>query len=80
MITPLKILTVIALLLAATLVQAAEPEQMAQANALLASPALDYQKAQQALALYEAWGHNLRDCGRIHHGSTLVPIRQADKE
>ncbi len=53
MIHSLKILTVIALLLAATWVQAAEPEQMAQADALLSSPSLDYQKAQQALALYE---------------------------
>jgi tetratricopeptide (TPR) repeat protein len=44
---------VIALLLAATFVQAAESEQMAQADALLASPSLDYQKAQQALSLYE---------------------------
>jgi len=33
---------------------AAEPEKLAQADALLASPALDYLKAQQALALYEA--------------------------
>ncbi len=29
---------------------------------------------------YEACGHNLRECGRIQHGSTVVPIRQADKE
>jgi len=41
------------LLLAAPYAQAAGPEKMAQADALLASPALDYQKAQQALALYE---------------------------
>ena len=33
---------------------AGEPDKMAQADALLASPALDYQKAQQALALYES--------------------------
>ncbi len=53
MIHALKILAVIALLLSATFLQAAEPQQMAQADALLASPSLDYQKAQQALALYE---------------------------
>lgn len=52
----LKITALIALLLllSATFSPAAEPEKMVQANALLASPALDYQKAQQALALYEA--------------------------
>jgi tetratricopeptide (TPR) repeat protein len=33
---------------------AGEPDKMAQADALLASPALDYQKAQQAMALYES--------------------------
>ncbi len=49
----LKISAVIALLLSATILQAAEPEQMTQADALLASPSLDYRKAQQALALYE---------------------------
>jgi len=50
----LKIAAIIALLLpAAPYAPAAEPEKLAQADALLASPALDYQKAQQALALYE---------------------------
>jgi tetratricopeptide (TPR) repeat protein len=50
----LKIAAVIALLLlAAPYAPAAESEKMVQADALLASPALDYQKAQQALALYE---------------------------
>ena len=50
----LKISAIIALvLLAAPYALAAEPEKLAQADALLASPALDYQKAQQALALYE---------------------------
>ncbi len=33
---------------------AGEPDKRAQADALLASPALDYQKAQQAIALYES--------------------------
>ncbi len=49
-----NILAVIALLLfSAPFAQAAEPDKMAQADALLASPTLDLQKAQQALALYE---------------------------
>jgi tetratricopeptide (TPR) repeat protein len=52
----LKISALIALLLllSAPFGQAAETDKMAQAGALLASPALDYQQAQQALALYEA--------------------------
>lgn len=33
---------------------AGDPEKMAQADALLASPALDYPKVQQAMALYES--------------------------
>ncbi|MCX5893990.1 MAG: hypothetical protein NTW80_13690 [Deltaproteobacteria bacterium] len=33
---------------------AGKPDKLAQADAWLASPALDYQKAQQALALYES--------------------------
>jgi hypothetical protein len=51
----LKIAALIALLplLSAPYALAAEPEKLAQADALLASPGLDYQKAQQALALYE---------------------------
>jgi tetratricopeptide (TPR) repeat protein len=48
------ILAVAVLLLSTTSALAAESDKMAQADALLASPALDYQKAQQALALYEA--------------------------
>ena len=32
----------------------AAPDKLAQADALLASPTLDYQKGQQALALYES--------------------------
>lgn len=52
----LKIAAIIALLLLLSVPfgLAAEPENLAQADALLASPALDYQKAQQTLALYEA--------------------------
>ncbi len=43
------------LLCCPTFVQAAgEPDKMAQADALLASSALDYQKAQQAKSLYES--------------------------
>jgi len=41
------------LLLAASSGQAAEPNKMARADALMESPALDYPQAQQALALYE---------------------------
>lgn len=33
---------------------AGEPDKMAQADALLASPTLDYQKARQAMVLYES--------------------------
>jgi tetratricopeptide (TPR) repeat protein len=47
------ILAVAVLFLSGASALAAEPEKLAQADALLASPALDYQKAQQALALYE---------------------------
>ncbi|MCL4500251.1 MAG: TRAP transporter TatT component family protein [Deltaproteobacteria bacterium] len=42
------------LLLTATFPQAAgEPDKMAQADGILASPSLDFQKAQSALVLYE---------------------------
>jgi tetratricopeptide (TPR) repeat protein len=51
----LKIAAIIAvLLLSVPFALAAEPEKLAQADALLASPALDYQKAQQAMSLYES--------------------------
>ena len=50
----LKILAIMALLLSAAFGQAAEPDKMAQADALLKSPTLDFQQAQQALTLYEA--------------------------
>ncbi len=50
----LKILLVFALLLMAAPLQAAGPDQMAQAKAILDSPTLDYQAAQEALALYES--------------------------
>ncbi|MGA8570972.1 MAG: TRAP transporter TatT component family protein [Desulfobaccales bacterium] len=43
----------VALLLAASGGQAAAPDKMARADALMKSPALDYQQARQALALYE---------------------------
>jgi tetratricopeptide (TPR) repeat protein len=51
-----RIIVVIGLLLgcAAYGQAAGEPDKMAQADALLAGPTLDYQKAQQALALYES--------------------------
>ncbi len=52
----LKIAAIIAplLLLSVPSGLAVEPEKLPQADALLASPALDYQQAQQALAMYEA--------------------------
>ncbi len=49
----LSLLAAVALLLAASGGQAAQPDKMAQADALMKSPALDYQQAQQALADYE---------------------------
>jgi tetratricopeptide (TPR) repeat protein len=47
------ILVALLLLLSVHSGWAAEPEQMAQADALMSSPSLDYAKAQQALQLYE---------------------------
>jgi tetratricopeptide (TPR) repeat protein len=41
------------LLLSANFSQAAEPEIIAQADAILQSPSLDFQKGREALALYE---------------------------
>jgi tetratricopeptide (TPR) repeat protein len=49
----ISLVAMMALLLSASGSQAAEPNKMAQADALMESPALDYQQAQQALALYE---------------------------
>jgi tetratricopeptide (TPR) repeat protein len=49
----LSLAAMMVLLLSASGGQAAEPNQMARADALMASPALNYQQAQQALALYE---------------------------
>ncbi len=51
--TALKFSTLIAVLLSATCLYGAEPEQMSKADALAASPSLDYQMAQEALVLYE---------------------------
>jgi tetratricopeptide (TPR) repeat protein len=49
----LKILAVMALLLSPAFGQAAETDTMAQADALLKSPTLDFRQAQKALKLYE---------------------------
>lgn len=49
----ISLVAMMALLLSASGGQAAEPNKMARADALMESPALDYQQAQQALALYE---------------------------
>lgn len=49
----ISLVAMMVLLLSASGSQAAEPNKMAQADALMESPALDYQQAQQALALYE---------------------------
>ncbi|MFZ0051286.1 MAG: hypothetical protein WAK96_05885, partial [Desulfobaccales bacterium] len=49
----ISLVAMMVLLLSAFGSQAAEPNKMAQADALMESPALDYQQAQQALALYE---------------------------
>ena len=49
----ISLVAAVALLLAASGGQAAQPDKMAQADALMKSPALDYQQAQQALADYE---------------------------
>ena len=48
----LKILVIMALLLSAPFGQAAETDKMALADALLKSPTLDFQQAQEALKLY----------------------------
>ena len=49
----ISLVAMMVLLLSASGGQAAEPNKMARADALMESPALDYQQAQQALALYE---------------------------
>ena len=49
---PLNFLALMVLLLSAALAQAAQPDKMAQADALCHSPSLNLQMAQQALALY----------------------------
>ena len=49
----ISLVAMMVLLLSASGGQAAEPNKMAPADALMESPALDYQQAQQALALYE---------------------------
>ena len=49
----ISLVATVALLLSASGGQAAQPDKMAQADALMESPALDCRQAQQALALYE---------------------------
>jgi hypothetical protein len=49
----ISLVAMMVVLLSASGGQAAEPNKMAPADALMESPALDYQQAQQALALYE---------------------------
>jgi tetratricopeptide (TPR) repeat protein len=49
----ISLVAMMVLLLSASGGQSAEPNKMAPADALMESPALDYQQAQQALALYE---------------------------
>ncbi len=49
----ISLVAMMVLFLSASGGQAAEPNKMARADALMESPALDYQQAQQALALYE---------------------------
>jgi tetratricopeptide (TPR) repeat protein len=49
---PLNFLALMVLLLSTALAQAAEPDKMAQADALMQSPTLDFQQAGLALDLY----------------------------
>ena len=49
----LNFLAMMLLLMSTALAQAAEPDKMAQADALLQSPSLNFDQARQALALYE---------------------------
>ena len=49
----ISLVAMMVVLLSASGGQAADPNKMAPADALMESPALDYQQAQQALALYE---------------------------
>ena len=63
----ISLVAMMVLLLSASGGQAAEPDKMARADALMESPALDSQQAQQALALYE----------ELLPGSPLLLVRLA---